>query len=483
MRLGARPTKGRGLWLTMVLCLLAGVLPQRAMADNSGLEQAFVGDKSYYVLRSADDWDKFRQLVADANGKSEVNAIMDADFSISNPVGLDVAPYRGTFNGNGHTLNVNIDWGSNYFAAPFPSVNQATFKNLTVTGSVKGSIHCAGLIGHSYGSSPSFTIEKVRVSTNVTVTESYVGGFIGHAGDAEVNMTDCLADGSLTANGSDAYSGTFVGWASSGGKWYFHRVYESVTFTGVAHQSVCYYYDGGAKYWGYNSSSTLIVASHNWGEMASGCKSVTNQSTVANKMNGEKAGTWQVVDGRAVPVMQTWPSATDVNFETYDIIPGTEDDEKGMLKIPFSCDQAVKTLDVTYANEDGLTRKIHMECKANTYAGFILVPATEQHKGLTIKAKLLVGTVTKTVDDKNDAVLPSSWAAVSAFISVSSRKVYDAVPDSNGTEPMDSISSSLPVSERITVNWSLSMASVYLGASTSHFSSTTPASSSFLVDL
>ena len=405
MRFGARPTKGRGLWLTMVLCLLAGLLPQEAWADNSGLEQAFVGDKQYYVLRSADDWDKFRQLVADANGKSEVNAIMDADFSISNPVGLDVAPYRGTFNGNGHTLNVNIDWGSNYYAAPFPSVNQATFKNLTVTGSVNGAEHCAGLIGHSYGSSPSFTIEKVRVSTNVTVTDSHIGGFIGHAGDAEINMTDCLADGSLTAKGSDAYSGTFVGWASSGGKWYFHRVYESVTFTGVAHQSVCYYYDGGAKYWGYNSSSTLIVASHNWGEMASGCKSVTNQSTVAKKMNGEKAGTWQVVDGRAVPVMQTWPSATDVNFETYDIIPGTEDDEKGMLKIPFSCDQAVKTLDVTYANEDGLTRKIHMECKANTYAGFILVPATEQHKGLTIKAKLLVGTVTKTVDDKNDAVL------------------------------------------------------------------------------
>ena len=403
-----RRTLGGARWfhlMVLMLVLFTGGSPNAWAADNSGLDQTTVGDKQYYVLRSADDWDKFRQLVADANGKSEVNAIMDADFSISNPVGLDVAPYRGTFNGNGHTLNVNIDWGSNYYAAPFPSVNQATFKNLTVTGSVNGAEHCAGLIGHSYGSSPSFTIEKVRVSTNVTVTESHVGGFIGHAGDAEINMTDCLADGSITANGPDAYSGTFVGWASSGGKWYFHRVYESVTFTGVAHQSVCYYYDGGAKYWGYNSSSTLIVASHNWSEMASGCKKITNQNDVKDKMNGEKAGTWQVVDGKAVPVMQTWPSATDVNFETYDIIPGTEDDEKGMLKIPFSCDQAVKTLDVTYANEDGLTRKIHMECKANTYAGFILVPATEQHKGLTIKAKLLVGTVTKTVDDKNDAVL------------------------------------------------------------------------------
>ncbi|MBQ7141856.1 MAG: hypothetical protein IJR84_02190 [Bacteroidaceae bacterium] len=393
------------LAVMMVLMLMAWLVPQGAWADNSGLETAFVGDKSYYVLRSADDWNKFRQLVADANGKSEVNAIMDADFSVSNPVGLDVAPYRGTFNGNGHTLNVNIDWGSNYYAAPFPSVNQATFKNLTVTGSVKGSVHCAGLIGHSYGSSPSFTIEKVRVSTNVTITESHVGGFIGHAGDAEVNMTDCLADGSITANGPDAYSGTFVGWASSGGKWYFHRVYESVTFTGVAHQSVCYYYDGGAKFWGYNSRSTLIVASHNWGEMASGCKSITNQKTLAKKMNAEKANTWQVVDGKAVPIMQTWPSADDVNFATYDIVPGTESGEEGMVKMPFSCDQAVKYLDITYTNENGETKTIHMDCDKDTYAGFILLPATEQHKSLTIKAKLLVGTVTKTVDDKNDALM------------------------------------------------------------------------------
>ena len=411
----------------LLLVLLWALMPIVTWAADNGLETAFVGDKSYYVLRSADDWNKFRQLVADAGGKSEVNAIMDADFSVSNPVGLDVAPYRGTFNGNGHTLNVNIDWGSNYYAAPFPSVNQATFKNLTVTGSVKGSVHCAGLIGHSYGSSPSFTIEKVRVSTNVTITESHVGGFIGHAGDAEVNMTDCLADGSITANGPDAYSGTFVGWASSGGKWYFHRVYESVTFTGVAHQSVCYYYDGGAKFWGYNSSSTLIVASHNWGEMASGCKSITNQKTLANKMNAEKANTWQVVDGKAVPVMQTWPSADDVNFATYDIVPGTESGEEGMVKMPFSCDQAVKNLDITYTNENGETKTIHMDCAKDTYAGFILLPATEQHKSLTIKAKLLVGTVTKSVDDKNDALMHKPLHLTAQLLDYSTtKKLADA---------------------------------------------------------
>ena len=81
-RLGARPSMGRSIWLTLMLCLMAWLVPQGVMADNSGLETAFIGDKSYYVLRNTSDWDKFRQLVIEAEGRSEVNAIMDADFSI-----------------------------------------------------------------------------------------------------------------------------------------------------------------------------------------------------------------------------------------------------------------------------------------------------------------------------------------------------------------------------------------------------------------
>jgi hypothetical protein len=140
--------------------------------------------------------------------------------------------------------------------------------------------------------------------------------------------------------------------------------------------------------------------------MASGCKSITTQSDVVKKMNGEKAGSWHLVRGEAAPVMEIWPSAGDVNFETYDIVPGTEDGEKGMLKIPFSCDQAVKYIDVSYVNENGQTKTLsRVNYADNTYAGFIKVPATEQHHNLTITARLAVGTVTKIVDDKQDAVL------------------------------------------------------------------------------
>ena len=383
----------------MVLMLVGMLVPQGAWADSSGLETAFVGDKSYYVLRSADDWNKFRQLVIEANGESDVNAIMDADISTGSSCGDTNFPYCGTFNGNGHTLNVGVDASGEQ--APFKVVKNATIRDLRVTGSVKGTSYTGGLIGRIlYSGHPTVHVERVWVSANVTSTGWMVSGLIGHASEGIVYMSDSRYDGYLTGN--DYKSATVYG---DGYSAHFHRVYEHATANSGGHFGFSYWWDGSCNAWGHGDNSTSLYSYHNWGEMASGCKSITNRNDVVNKMNAEKANTWHIVDSKAVPVMQIYPSASDVSLETYDIIPGTESGEEGMLKIPFSCDQAVKYLDVTYTNENGQTKTIHMDCKDNTYAGFILVPATEQHKGLTIKAKLLVGTVTKTVKDEKDAVL------------------------------------------------------------------------------
>ena len=400
-----KKTKNRhgGFGLHVLLAVLMMLVPQGAWADSSGLDQAFIGDKQYYVLRSSSDWEKFCSLVAETEDDSEVNAIMDADFNVLYICGDAAHPYNGTFDGNGHTMNLGIARTTDC-TAPFGFVRNATFRNLHVQGAVKGGIHTSGLIGKvDEGSNRSVTIERVRVSATITSSGRLVGGFIGHNHDGSIIMSDCVFDGTLNADGtSSSYGGAIVGWAHSGGSWKMKRVYENGTYNNISHAGFASY-NKGDNWWG--ASGTLCLSAHNWGEMASDCKNITKQDDVVNKMNGGKANSWHIVDGKAVPIMQTWPTADDVNFETYDIVPGTEDDEKGMLKIPFSCDQAVKYLDVTYANEDGVTRTIHVDCKANTYAGFILVPATEQHKGLTIKAKLLVGTVTTTVKDEKDAVL------------------------------------------------------------------------------
>ena len=392
----------------MVLMLVGMLVPQGAWADSSGLETAFVGDKNYYVLRSNADWLKFRVMVDDSQGK-EVNAIMDADFTITDCIALTSGVYyNGTFNGNGHTLNVKIDGGTSAEMAPFSKVKEATFRDLRVTGSVKGGQWTGGLIGRVlYEGQPNVYIERVWVSADVTSSDAHASGFIGHASQAITHINDCRYDGKL----SSSEFNSCILWADDGDRRRWHRLYEKSTSNGASRYGFSYVYVGGSTWgqaWGAkgNENCSLCISSHDWSEMASGCKSITTQSDVVKKMNGEKAGSWHLVGDEAAPVMETWPSAGDVNFETYDIVPGTEDGEKGMLKIPFSCDQPVKYIDVSYVNENGQTKTLdRVTYSDNTYAGFIKVPATEQHHNLTIMARLAVGTVTKTVDDKQDAVL------------------------------------------------------------------------------
>jgi len=386
----------------MVLMLVGMLVPQGAWADSSGLEMVLIGDKNYYVLRSSADWDKFRQLVIDAQGVSEVNAIMDADITTSNTCATADSPYTGTFIGNGHNLNIKIISEANY-RAPFTYVKDATFRDLRVKGYVIGRLHSAGLIGRTDGSS-TVHIERVWVSTNVTSHTDYVGGIIGHADVASIYMNDCRYDGTLTANSDNSsYAGAIIGWSNSGGRWELHRVYDYNIWDEGSIKWISFSFNNG-KSWGSNVWSTLTVTRYSWENVNYHDK--TNQTDVVNLMNGEKSGSWHIEGGQAAPVMETWPSADEVNFETYDMVPGTEKGEEGMLKIPFSCDQAVRYLDVTYVNENGQTKNLPtITYDKDTYAGFILVPATEKHTSLTITIKLKVGTVTKTVEDKKDAVL------------------------------------------------------------------------------
>ena len=161
--------------LLSLCALLALALPHGAWAANDDPETIYIDGTSFYILRNNSDWLKFRDLVDKAKGNSDVNAILDEDFSIVNSIALeDGVYYRGIFDGNGHTLNVDIKGGSLSFIAPFSKVKAATFRNLHVTGSVKAGIHAAGLIGMIEGSSE-VHIDKVWVSADITTTSDHLG--------------------------------------------------------------------------------------------------------------------------------------------------------------------------------------------------------------------------------------------------------------------------------------------------------------------
>lgn len=113
----------------MLLLFLMAMMPTLAWAADPNDDTVIIDGITYHVLRNADDWARFGELIADARGETEVNAIMDADFTVTTMVGLtEKEPFRGIFDGNGHTLDVNIYdvKDGNYFAAPFHYVNEAT---------------------------------------------------------------------------------------------------------------------------------------------------------------------------------------------------------------------------------------------------------------------------------------------------------------------------------------------------------------------
>lgn len=390
----------RGMFLSLLLMML---VPAVAWADDE-LGTVMIDGTSYYVLRSNDDWMEFKQLVLDAKGAKDVNALLDADLSIANSIALESgSPYRGIFNGNGHTLNVNIKGGDSYYIAPFSLVKDVTIKNLHVTGTVSGGIHASGLIGLCSGS-PEVYVERVWVSASITCTSDHVGGFLGHTEDANLYLTDCRFDGTLTANGaSGSYGGAFCGWGHNG-SWTFHRLYEGGTYNRIGHAGFSYWYnkagDGSTRVWGTNSKSSNCLSSHAWGEMANNdCKNVTDQSKVVSVMNAEKKGSWQLAGGKAVPVFEEYPSDDDVSVEAYDAVPGTEEGDEGTVRIPVTSTNPILYVDATYTDADGNRQELpRTTLEKNAYYCFLRLPATEKVTDLTITVKLEVGHRTLTVD-------------------------------------------------------------------------------------
>ena len=261
---------------------------------------------SSIIIRSEDDWDKFGQLVKESNNTYWVDAILQADISVKKSVGFSDAPWRGTLHGNGHTITIDIESGNNNSAALFPQVYSVTITDLHVKGKVNGGIHSAGLIGGAISGDPTITLNHVWVSTEVNCSSTHAGGIIGHSANANVNMNDVLFDGKVNTNNADnSYIGCIIGWSGSGGRWNINRVYSHPSARPEAKIIwFCVYYNGNALPWGTNDRSFTITSTE-WGDWGVNHYNKTNQSEVVSLMNGKEAGTWQLVNGNAVPVMQT----------------------------------------------------------------------------------------------------------------------------------------------------------------------------------
>ena len=130
--------------LFSILVLLLTMVTQGARADFIPWRSGSGSDVDPYLIESETDWDALALALTTQSTFYDKCFKLTNDISVTHMVSYisvtdDEHPFMGTFDGDGHTLTVNINVESDNAdtpAAPFAYLSGATIKNLNVAGSM-----------------------------------------------------------------------------------------------------------------------------------------------------------------------------------------------------------------------------------------------------------------------------------------------------------------------------------------------------------
>lgn len=202
---------------------LGGNVPEKFSVENNNVEIAgsvsakFNNDQNYYEIYNLAQLVWFRNTVN--AGNNGINAKIMADIDLTSactygwaPIGTDVNPYYGKFDGNGRVISgMNISSANNVglFGIVGSASDKATICNLEVEGNVAGTENVGGLAGNVQNA------EISNCTANVTVSgTTNVGGLVGYAKQA--SLSGLVNNGVVTGTGSSAkYVGGVCGYAEN----------------------------------------------------------------------------------------------------------------------------------------------------------------------------------------------------------------------------------------------------------------------------
>ena len=170
-----------------------------------------------FVISNNSDWDTFFDYVNHGCNFSGKSVRLDCDVSTSSMVSnSDVNAFRGTFDGNGHNINISINKTDIESAALFHYINGATIKNLNLTGSITGGKYVAALVGIVNGTGNRIEGCAARVTVR---GKNNIGGLVGHARSSGLVIDGCVFNGPLKMIGGLVWpysSGIFIGGCDNG---------------------------------------------------------------------------------------------------------------------------------------------------------------------------------------------------------------------------------------------------------------------------
>ena len=198
--------------MTLLLVLFATT---GARADKGTLSGSGTATDPYLIGSDA-DWETFVSYINDKGGQYRYSYYkLTADIKVTSMAGKnnDDNAFKGVFDGNGHTMTLDLTDDGNSNCAPFRYVGGSTFKRLHVAGKItSNSYYVASLVGyHRWGT---LNIYNCWSSVDIVCTKktyySYNAGFVGYSYDSNININNCRFDGSLQGTETGGWSG-FVG--------------------------------------------------------------------------------------------------------------------------------------------------------------------------------------------------------------------------------------------------------------------------------
>ena len=181
--------------------------PQLAPQSAAIAVQALSGSgtaEEPYLITSAEDF----AAITSSNNSGYFK--LTSDITVTKPCGTT---FRGTFDGNGHTIAFNYTGTSNGNVGLFSTTNGATIENTTVAAQIKvsvgGSYGTAGLVGKIDGTT---TIKNCgvygKIENTLTGRQFNVGGIVGYI-NSKTTVENCYSAAEILVNNS--YSTAFTG--------------------------------------------------------------------------------------------------------------------------------------------------------------------------------------------------------------------------------------------------------------------------------
>ena len=348
----------------LILSLLIALLPgTQAWAENGILagEGTCVNP---YIINDVADWDYFTTLLNDpiysiyyadkhfklGNDIGYYNSPLDNQYATTTAAINPDHPFRGNFNGNGHTIWIKWDHSAQNFT-PDPndesSQGIALFKyaddgcqihDLTVRGNIWTSFkYAAGFISYIKGEDGQHKYVTLSRCRSCITIMSYVegeaisAGLVGFAGDyVYLNIIDCLFDGTFSSGDGTHFSG-MVGYQMPYGHTYFEnslvKPYNVYLISSEGCYTFCAYDEN------INYAHPCVQCSNSYYMASIGKKQgtyisgTTNPETVALRM-----GNWKVVGDQALPITiaDVAPNCmlfSGFNVESYNIPHNTIDND------------------------------------------------------------------------------------------------------------------------------------------------------------